>query len=371
MMRFRSLCSEVWRNIAAGTSNAIIYMFAVLLCALLAGCYDLADVISQEREAAARISSLADGMSLVGNQNIDGVSCDRLATVPNGPFAAGAMRKGDAVVPLAAPGKSLTNYQVSPGMIRLITGVNNRGNAQQSDVSGIWLPLELANTLAAVAGSDIPTDRGMMHVAGVFQWPNDGRDTRFGYAIIEPVSASGRFDECWARQWPRSSQTEQLLFSSMIVTTETGSSQSGMTMSAGTRTLNANFSQQYDALARYRQRATRWMPIITTAAGLLIGMISVRRRRLEYAAALHCGQRKADMLAGIGLETCIWAGVGATVAGCMLTVVAWRGAYDSAAIVAWSAVRAPLALFGSATAGAVLTGAAIRERYLFRYFKNR
>ena len=50
---------------------------------------------------------------------------------------------------------------------------------------------------------------------------------------------------------------------------------------------------------------------------MLVGVFGVRRRRLEYAGALHSGQSKGAQLLGIGVETGVWAGL-ATVASCAL-----------------------------------------------------
>ena len=367
-MRLRIFFSESWRNIASGTSRAVAFMLAVMVCALLGGGYDLITVLGQEQNAATRIGALADGVNITGQDNIDGAACDSLATVSHGPYAAGSMRDGTAVTPLAAPGKSLTRYQVSPGMITLIAG--SETPVQRADTSGIWLSRDLATTLGVLPGSDMPTDVGVMHVAGIFAWPNDGRDTRFAYAIIEPVSVSGVFNECWARQWPSSDQTESLLFSTLIIANVDEAS-TNMSAAAATRAINANYGQGYDALALYRGRITHWMPLVGCAAGMLIGILSVRRRRLEYAGALHCGQRKADLLSVLGVETGVWAGVGALAAGCVLSVVALRWANDSAITVLLGVIRTPAAVFGGVLLGALIAGGCIRERYLFRYFKNR
>lgn len=53
------------------------------------------------------------------------------------------------------------------------------------------------------------------------------------------------------------------------------------------------------------------------AIGVLVGVFGVRRRRLEYAGALHSGQSKGAQLLGIGVETGVWAGL-ATFASCAL-----------------------------------------------------
>ena len=89
-------------------------------------------------------------------------------------------------------------------MIRLIAG-----NAK-ADVSGVWVPRDVAKDFRLAVGSALRTREGTTRVAGVFDWPNDGRDTRFAYAFIVPVSASAStFDECWVKRWPADGQMEK------------------------------------------------------------------------------------------------------------------------------------------------------------------
>ena len=81
--------------------------------------------------------------------------------------------------------------------------------------------------------------------------------------------------------------------------------------------VNKGRDAHYDARASYVNRSTRWMPWVGLAIGVLVGVFGVRRRRLEYAGALHSGQSKGAQLLGIGVETGVWAGL-ATFASCAL-----------------------------------------------------
>lgn len=211
-MRLRSVLSEALRNIGAGVSHAMLMFAAVLFASTLLGGYEAVNVVGLETEAVQRINAYADVNAIVGG-TVDGAACDRLANAGGGVMStlAGAMRAGQQIVPLATPGKDISSYEVTPGIIRMIAG------STKSDVSGVWVSTDVAKDFGLTKGSVMQTEQGTMSVAGVFDWPNDSRDTRFAYAFLVPVSASnGTFDECWVRQWPQSGQTGDLLYSTLV-----------------------------------------------------------------------------------------------------------------------------------------------------------
>lgn len=279
-MRLGSVLSEALRNIGSGVSRAFAMFLVVLLSGTLLGGYEAMTVIDLESQAVQRINAYADVNAIVGG-TVDGTACDRLSDAGDGMTGtlAGAMRAGKQVVPLATPGKDISSYDVTPGMIRLIAG-----NAK-ADVSGVWVPRDVAKDFGLAVGSALRTREGTMRVAGVFDWPNDGRDTRFAYAFIVPVAASAStFNECWVKRWPVDGQTENLLYATLVA--GSGSSNAGVTQ------VNKGFDSHYDARASYLNRSTRWMSWVGLAIGVLVGVFGVRRRRLEYAGALHSGQSK-------------------------------------------------------------------------------
>lgn len=226
------------------------------------------------------------------------------------------------------------------------------------------MPRDVAKDFGLAVGSALRTREGTTRVAGVFDWPNDGRDTRFAYAFIVPVSASAStFDECWVKQWPVDGRTENLLYATLVA--GSGSSNAGVTQ------VNKGFDAHYDARASYVNRSTRWMPWVGLAIGVLVGVFGVRRRRLEYAGALHSGQSKGAQLLGIGVETGVWAGL-ATFASCaLLLAYAVRMSRPDWAAVLAAAVRTPLAVFAGVMVASLFAGLLIRESQLFRFFKKR
>lgn len=120
-MRLRSVLSEALRNIGAGVSHALLMFAAVLFASTLLGGYEAANVVGLETEAVQRINAYADVGAIVGG-TVDGAACDRLADAGGGVMGtlAGAMRAGQQIVPLATPGKDISSYEVTPGMIRMI-----------------------------------------------------------------------------------------------------------------------------------------------------------------------------------------------------------------------------------------------------------
>ena len=407
-MRLASICSEALRNIGSGTSRAVTMLIAVLLAGTLLGGYEAVSVVALENEAAARITAYADTKVVVGsNVSIDGTVCDRLSSVPSGPERSGAVRRADAIAPKSTPTRDVSTYEITPGMIGMLIAGGNGGVGDIDDVaaasgsvpaddaaddaagdatgdaagtptkprvaassridtSGIWVSRELAADFGLTVGTRFETTTGTTTVAGVFDWPNDGRDTRFAYAMLVPASPSqGVFEECWAKQWPTTAQTDELLYSTVVASND---SEPG---AAGVTEINKSFDSRYDAQAAYAGRMTRWMPYVALAVGLLLGLIAVRRRRLEYAGALHSGQSKGAQLLGIALETLIWAGAGALCSGSLLTAYGVRAARSDVLAVLIAAWRSPLALFAGAMVAALAAGSLIRESQLFRYFKNR
>lgn len=361
-MRLTSILSEMWRNIGSGTTRAFIMMLITMIVATLLGGYEAASVIALENQAVTRIRSLADTKTIVaGGDLIDGTVCDRLSNVTHGPSSSGAMRAGDQITPLSTPGKDVSSYEVTSGMLRILT-TNTDGAV---DASGIWVSSQIAADFGLTTNSHLETDHGTVQVAGVFDWPNDGRDTRFAYAIIVPVSASARpFSECWAKQWPSSADTDSFLYSTVIVS---GSGQN----QAGVMAVNKGFDARYDAQTLYEQRMTRWTPWLGLMIGMLLGAISVRQRRLEYAGALHCGQTKGSMLLGICLETFIWSGFACASGGTLLAAYCVRAAQSDTGAVIITSLRTPIAVYTGCVIAALLYGLTIRESQLFRFFKNR
>lgn len=362
VMRLGSVFSEAIRNIGSGVARPILMFLVVLVSGGLLAGYTLAEVIGLERQAGERILTAADVKAIIGG-TVDGMACDRLAETVDGPSSSGALAAGEQVTPLSTPGRSLSSYRVTSGMIALISSMTGGAKA---DSSGVWVSAAVAEDFGLSVGGEMATDKGTMRVAGVYEWPNDGRDTRLAYAVLIPSSPDGDgFEECWARQWPVSDQTDELLYSVVIVHGTAESSTAGITR------INNIVDSQWDATAAYKARLTRYMPLVASIVGMLIGVLSVRRRRLEYSGALHSGQSKGAQLLTIAVETVVWAGLANIACVFLIAAVAARLAPSDPAAVFLAAARVPSALFAGVLLAALATGLTIRETQLFWYFKHR
>lgn len=362
-MRIRSVFSEAMRNIGSGTAHAVVLCLAVMLCGALFGGYAAYDIITMQQEAQARVDALADTDMIATDGGVDGAACDGLprGTASTG-MHAGAVDAGAEISLLSTPGKALQSFEVTPGMLELIA--SNDPHIASVDPSGVWVPEDVARDFGLSAGSRVQTSQGAMDVAQVYAWPNDGRDTRFSYTFLIPRQASGKkFDECWVRQWPRSQEASDLLYSTLVA--------DGRSMQAAVIGVNKGFDAQYDPYAAYAARVTRWAPMLAALCGAAIGVYAVQRRRLEYAGALHSGQSKGAQLLGIGTEALVWSALGVVSSCALICAYCVRTAPSDAQTVVQAACRAPLATAAAAVVAAVAAGVTVRQSQLFRLFKHR
>ncbi|MEU7904888.1 hypothetical protein [Actinoplanes sp. NPDC049118] len=355
-MRLRSILSEAGRNIVTGTTRALF--FGIVLAAINAGLAiaDARSIVDIEQRASGFVSAGASVRKMVAKRSTDAAACERLGDVP-GIRSAGALREADAVVLRTMRSSAIPAYAVSPGLLEVLGGT---GDAP----AGVWLSADLAATLAVHAGQTLATTVGPLTVAGVFDYPDDGRDSRLAWALLLPQPATGVFDECWADVWPLSESRKTLLHAALKVdTVSTDPVEIGQ--------LNTGLGTVFDSLGLFGGRPTRFVVPGCALAGLLLGWAAVRLRRLEIAGALHLGQSRRDLLATLALETIAWSSLALLLsAAALLTAVRVMNATDALDIYLID-IRGPAAAAAAALIGAVLATFRIRERHLFAYFKDR
>lgn len=132
--------------------------------------------------------------------------------------------------------------------------------------------------------------------------------------------------------------------------------------------LNASLGTRFDAHQEYSERFSRFGGAAVGVASLVVGYAAVRIRRVELAAALHDGVRRADLWITILLESLAW----------VLPPLA-AGLVASTHLLAADGMPVVLSVGGRvllpgtllALAGVSLGVAVTRERDLFRYSKER
>jgi hypothetical protein len=293
---------------------------------------------------------------MVARDATDPAACERLGTVP-GVRSAGALRPADAVVLLAMTGNPIQAYAVTPGLIDVLGG-------DRAAPAGAWLPADLARTLGVRPGQQLATTAGTLTVAGVYDYPDDGRDSRLTYAALLPEPAAGIFDECWADVWPVSEFRESLLHTALTVDT---ASTDPVTIGQ----LNTSRGTRFDGADAFTGRPTRYALPACLLAGLVLGFVAIRLRRLEVAAALHLGESRRAVLATLLLETAVWSLTAVLLAACALVFGVLANNPGPALDVYLIDVRGPVLAAAGALIGALVACFTIQERHLFAYFKNR
>ncbi|MEU0488107.1 hypothetical protein ABZ249_02685 [Nocardiopsis sp. NPDC006139] len=355
-MNVRELIGEVRRNLGTGTTRAALFALAL---AAVVGALAVADaraIVGLHQRSAEFTAAGASVRVLNVAGNVAGSACDALTGVP-GIGASGALAEDGSLRLAAMPDNPLPAYRVTPGMASVL-------GVRAEAASGVWVSTGTAETLGVGPGQRLETDSGTVTLAGVFDYPDDGRDSRLGYAVLVPEPAAGVFDQCWADVRPPTEEADELLRWAV----RPGADPS---LSVTLGQLNTSLGATFDGAAAFAERPTRFAPPAAALAGLVLGFVAVRLRRLELAGALHVGVSRRALLAGTALETAVWSLAGLALAGCALVVAAHVGnpadPWDTVLID----VRGPVAAVLAALVGAAAATALVREEHLFRYFKDR
>jgi hypothetical protein len=368
-MHPREILSEALRNLWTGVTRPLLLAGVF---ALLVGGIVILDVrvlvgannqVEQWRGAGAAITiAYAEGA-------IDGAACEALAGTPGvtGVGAVRTVKQGLALpaLPFATPGYA----EATPGFARLIATAAEGSRTPRAATpeslarGGLLLSDSLATTVDRGPGTTLATAHGTATVAGAFATPDDGRQRSFSYAALGQVPADGLFDSCWAEVWPPDSTTASLLRA--VVDANQVDAQVKLAQ------FNPKLGTDLDAAGLYQNRTSRYAPVAAAVAGLLLGFISVRLRRLELASVLHAGVTRAALVAQVCIETVGWLVAGLTISGPLI----WFAVHLDNPLPASATVAPVLAglvyAVVAAFAGALLALQLTREAHLFTYFKNR
>ncbi len=358
-MRLREAVREALRDVVSGAGRAgtCALVLAVLLVAVVGT--RVVALVDDVRAAATWVGSGAATTVEQADGRIDGRACTALSEV-DGVLGAGALRRveeGTSV--LALPATAVPTWEVSPSTASILAIEGKAGT------SGVWVSEAVAEELGVSAGATLATSGGPVPVAGVYAWPDDGRDPDLEYALIAPVPEDGEpFDQCQVTVWPQDPSVGALLRATVLPSAGE-QDESQPTSGQLNPRLGVTFVPDVGADA-----------VLFAAAGagtfgLVVGAAAVFRRRLSIASDRHCGVPVAYQVLGAMVQHAIWGAVAAAVTVAVAAVLARGVSTDDGGPVGSEAML----LGGLGVVGAVLGAGvgvlSVRERALHRYFRIR
>ncbi|MEE1295647.1 MAG: hypothetical protein UHD09_02080 [Bifidobacterium sp.] len=266
------------------------------------------------------------------------------------------------------PSTPLPTLEATPGALRAVVSGDTRATRELTadEHDGVWLSRQAADTSGAAVGSvEELSDGTTVRIAGIYESPDDGRSVSTSYALVQPVAADGAFDQCVVKAWPVPDGIESLVLASVGEVSGNADDQPRV------RQANTRLGASLDSTALFATRATAVMTLVAAVGGAALGFVAARLRRLEFASALHCGVPKAALVTQMVVETGCWALCAAVIATPLLAVIPWLWSGDTPGQIALLCVRPLGAAVVGSLAGGVLVTVAVRERHLFRYFKDR
>lgn len=356
-MRIASVLSEAWRNICSGASHLLLFSTALFLLLGALAASEVTTVGALVSQATDYRQAGATVTTFVSNGAIDGSSCQALSAV-DGVQATGAIRSSTTQpLPLAAlPAGPIPTFEATPGFARILLG-----DDKVARTTGVLIPDDLAETLAARPGSVLLTAEGQqLAIAAVYPFFSDGRITDLQNAIVEPVPATGVFDQCWVETWPYNPDIVALARITLIADPPAGT-----TITTGA--LNPTLGSSFNAATLLRDRATAPAWIAALFIGLAVGATSVATRRRHLAEARHAGvTAQAQMLQSLIEAAAMGA---AALPAATLTTALLAPAIDTTAT--WLLGVRVLGIGAAATLlGTALAVTSIRQHALPRYLKD-
>jgi hypothetical protein len=348
---------EAWRNwISGATRAARVTLLIAALAAALA--YAEWSTVTAVIESANKFRASGASITVISALGaIDGAACDNLSRA-DGSDHSGALRRHESgEAPLALPKGPVGAYTVTEGLVPLLVPDSATG-------AGALISQDVADVLGLAAGDELALAAGTTPVRGIYQWPDDGRRTGYGYAMMLPAVSDTLLDECWVEGWPVPTNTDVLLRS--VVNADPADPNIRVELSQ----VNTSLGRSFDGYERFAGRVTRYAPLAALGAGLLLGFFAVTARRLEFASAQHVGVSRTGQLGQVLLEYSFCLGQSAVIGWAALAAVT-RPTFDEIGRLVGTG-----GLVWAAAAFGVLAGASgalclITESRLFRYFKTR
>lgn len=352
-MRWAAILSEAARNVASGTTRAVFG--ALTLLVILAGTV-LQDAVAVEQVFIAQRAVRAGGGAthiVAAPAGVDGQRCVALRGLKGVVGSIALSEVPDRFDLLAYPHSKPALYDVAGDISSVL-------DARPSMPTGVWLSDAMA---ARFGGGPLPmADGASAFVAGVFPYPDDGRNSQLASAALQPVPPSGRFDACWVTIWPHHEASLALLDTAIIPGTDNVTRQQ----------LNPTFGTPAPTISLLRTRSTRWLLAIGAAASAALGYTLIRTRRVELSLAQHLGVRAAQQHLQLRLETLCWAFPASALAAALTLVVAT--AHTTAPEARWFLAHILIGIatcLVAALAGSQAAALTIVENKLYLWTKDR
>lgn len=242
---------------------------------------------------------------------------------------------------------------------------------------GIVLSREAADLIGADAGDRLAlADGRQTTVTAVYDYPDDGRASGYGYAALEPVPENGMFDSCMVAAWPIPDDLDALLRYTVgdaepSTAADVNESDSSQSVDATISQLNATLGTVPPSASSFRHRLTGMAFIVVTVVALLAAGASAWSRRVELASALHAGYRRIALITQLTMETTAICCAGMMLSLPLAAYAVTASQTGDRLAMAVALARIVVAVDAGALAGTMLVAAGVRERLLFRFFKER
>jgi len=351
---------EAWRNVVTGAAHATVWAGVLVVLTVVLGGVDanavrtiVADGIAFREKGAATWVLDAPGM-------VDGAACDALAGVREIRAAGAVSQERDGVATTVLPRTPIPQFAVTPGLSEVLQVRTPEPGL------GVWVSADVAARYGTGWGDQLATPDGIVRVDGVYDFPDDGRDTALGFAALSPTPARDRvFDECWFTVWPMSDSAVALARTALVPTRDPSQASQ-----IRFHQLNSSLGAAFTGLADFQDRLSRFAPWAALVFSIALGFAAYWSRRLEHASALHAGLPKSFLLLEGVVEAAIWAMSGLVVATPLLLFVAAKAVADHTQIALLGA-RSMVTGFAGVMIGTALGVWTVRESRLFALFKNR
>lgn len=354
------ILGEARRNLQVGVGGGPWRVFVITVLAAAAMLLPQLALLDANARATAFQQSGAATLIVQAQGRIDGRRCESFLDLPN-VTAAGAVREQKEGVRLTLLPSTTVRYFESTPQFAAVLNASEAG-------TGLLLSQAVVDAVGWTAGDSLRiAGQGRVPTAGSFPYPDDGRVAGLGFSLISEVPAWQKsFDECWITVWPQSSEIESL--ASIVVAPD---SASGDGSAAGPTLLHANSSLGTRFSVGIADMVWAYAPVAAMVFTAIATFFFTRARRLEVASARHVGVRASDQLAILVSEMLVCTLMAVVIVAPVALYLVVTATPDLAGSLGWHSLRGASAIFAGAIAGTVAGFLGIRERQLFRYFRER